>query len=143
MAVAAVKVATVTAGRPVRSHWQRLLTRYDPGGRPWWRDVETGRAPGWRQLTVLLGDEVLFEVDYRVCRRCRLGWIDHPATCDPYQRLGLASAALAVLRQDYPGLSWATGGGHGLAPVFWMKVGFDVPGGYASRADCQHGWKPN
>ena len=67
--------------------------------------------------------------------------VDHPATYPPYERFGLASAALAALRQDYLGLSWHTGSGHGLAPGFWRKVGSDVQGGYTSRADCKHGWE--
>jgi hypothetical protein len=78
VAVAAVRAAAVTAGRPFRSWKQRMVVRSNPAGQPWWRDSKPGRELGWRQLTVLLGDEVLLEVDYRVCRRCRLGWVDHP-----------------------------------------------------------------
>ncbi|TMR22130.1 hypothetical protein ETD85_49875 [Nonomuraea zeae] len=48
--------------------------------------------------------------------------------------LRLARTALAVLRFDYPGLSWHTLGGHFReAEPFWEAVAAEVPGGYRRR----------
>lgn len=52
---------------------------------------------------------------------------------------GLASAGLAALRAEYPGLEWHTLGGHfNDSRAFWAAVGADVPGGYQQRAVCAH-----
>ncbi|MET8145768.1 hypothetical protein ABZU32_36155 [Sphaerisporangium sp. NPDC005288] len=46
--------------------------------------------------------------------------------------------ALAVLRSDYPGLSWHTLGGHFREPApFWDAVGA-AAGGYSQRRPCPH-----
>jgi len=57
-------------------------------------------------------DEPVVEIDYRVCRRCRLGWVELPFTLPAYQRSGLAAAALAALRDEHPDVCWCTLGGH-------------------------------
>lgn len=83
--------------------------------------------------------EFVFAVDYRVCRKCALGWVEEPYTIPRYQRAGLATAGLSALRDDYAGLSWHTLGGHlGEARMFWSAVGAAVPGGYQPRELCKH-----
>ena len=78
-------------------------------------------------------------MDYRVCRRCRLGWVESPYTAEPFQRCGLAAAALAALRRENPGLSWHTLGGHFRdSKDFWATVGDGVSGGYEQRGICPH-----
>ncbi|MCK9921167.1 hypothetical protein MXD61_04465 [Frankia sp. AgPm24] len=51
----------------------------------------------------------------------------------------MASAGLAALRADHPGLSWHTLGGHARSSQpFWAAVSTDVPGGYEQRDVCPH-----
>jgi hypothetical protein len=81
----------------------------------------------------------VFAVDYLICRRCWLGWVEQPHTDPQYQRCGLASAGLAALRADHPGLSWHTLGGHfSDSRPFWTAVGPGVPGGSQQRQFCAH-----
>jgi hypothetical protein len=54
-----------------------------------------GQRPGWRQRTAFLDGHEVFGVDYRVCRRCQLGWVEDPYTDPNYERCGLAAAGLA------------------------------------------------
>ena len=82
------------------------------------------------------GAEV-FGVDYRICRRCQLGWVEEPATDPVYQRFGIAAAALAAIRSDNPGLEWHTLGGD-MAEKFWQAAGEAVPGGYEQQETCPH-----
>ncbi|WP_218135583.1 hypothetical protein [Nonomuraea jiangxiensis] len=105
-----------------------------------WQDMVSGeRSDGWRTRAAILGREHAFAVDYHLCRRCRLGWVEHPYTMPEYQRCGLASAALAQLRAEHPGLSWHTLGGHFReSRPFWAAVGAGVPGGYQQRRVCPH-----
>lgn len=104
-----------------------------------WQDTISGERAGWRQRAANLDGEVVFAVDYQICRRCRLGWVEQPHTDPPYQRCGLAAAGLAALRAEHPGLSWHTLGGHFRdSQAFWAAVGSYVPGGYQQRDLCPH-----
>lgn len=97
-----------------------------------WQDTISGEHAGWRQRAANLdGDrEFVFAVDYLICRRCRLGWVEQPHTDPRYQPCGLASAELAALRADHPYLSWHTPGGHFPdSRAFWTAVGTGVPVG--------------
>jgi hypothetical protein len=86
-----------------------------------------------------MNGETVFAVDYRICRRCRSGWVEQPYTCPQYERCGLASAGLAALRCELPGLSWHTLGGHlRESRPFWNAVGATVAGGYRQHPLCQH-----
>jgi len=51
-------------------------------------------------------------VDYQICRRRGLGWVEQPYTGPRYQRCGLAAAGLAALRPEYSDLERHTLGGH-------------------------------
>ena len=94
--------------------------------------------PGWREAPNL-ADDVAFAVDYTVCARCELGWVEWPYTTEQYQRCGLATAALEALRLEHPGLSWHTLGGHFRdSRAFWAAVGTGVLGGYQQRETCPH-----
>lgn len=87
----------------------------------------------------MLDGEFAFGADYRICRRCRLGWVEQPYTLPQYQRCGLATAGLAALRAENPGMAWHTLGGHfASSRAFWNTVGADVPGGYQQRPLCPH-----
>lgn len=104
-----------------------------------WQDVIAAERTGWRCRAAYLNGEVVFEVDYRVCRRCRLGWVEQPYTDPRYQRCGLASAGLAALRAENSGISWHTLGNHfDDAEPFWIAVGAGVRGGYERRKRCPH-----
>ncbi|MFE2426460.1 hypothetical protein ACFXJ5_06870 [Streptomyces sp. NPDC059373] len=104
-----------------------------------WQDTVSGERLGWRQRAANLHGDFAFEVDYQVCRRCRLGWVEQPYTQPPYQRCGLATAGLAALRTEYPGLSWHTLGGHlSDSKEFWISIGAGVRGGYQQRPLCPH-----
>ncbi|SPL88400.1 unnamed protein product [[Actinomadura] parvosata subsp. kistnae] len=105
-----------------------------------WQDMVSGeRSGGWRTRAAVLGREHAFAVDYHLCRRCRLGWVERPHTMPEYQRCGLASAALAQLRAEHPGLFWHMLGGHFReSRPFWAAVGAGVPGGYQQREVCPH-----
>jgi hypothetical protein len=104
-----------------------------------WQDTISGERIGWRQRAANLDGETVFAVDYEICRRCRLGWVEQPYTDPDYQRCGLASTGLAVLRAEHPGLSWHTLGGHfSDSRAFWAAVGAGVPGGYQQRQLCPH-----
>ena len=110
-----------------------------------WQDTVTAERIGWRQRAANLADpanregEFVFAVDYRVCRRCALGWVEQPYTIPRYQRLGITSAGLAALRDEHPGVAWHTLGGHlGDARQFWSAVGEGVAGGYRQRGLCKH-----
>ena len=126
----------VTRGRFPSATWSTRSNLNTP-----WRDTISPLRTGWRSRAGYLPGEdgPAFAVCYNVCRRCRLGWVEEPYTLDPYQRRGLATAGLAAIRADHPGLSWHTLGGHLRdSRPFWEMVGIDVPGGYQQRARCPH-----
>lgn len=104
-----------------------------------WQDTPSAERAGWRERAANLHGEVAFAVDYEVCRRCRLGWVEQPFTLPQYQRCGLAAAGLAALRAEHPGLSWHTLGGHFRdSEPFWTAAGAGVPGGYQRHGVCPH-----
>ncbi|MDJ0345644.1 hypothetical protein QMK19_25970 [Streptomyces sp. H10-C2] len=104
-----------------------------------WQDTISPERTGWRNRAANLDDEHAFAVDYRICRRCRLGWVENPYTMPQYERCGLATAGLAALCAEHLGLAWHTLGGHSTdAQAFWTAVGTDVPGGYQQRSLCPH-----
>lgn len=106
-----------------------------------WEDTACFERAEWRTRAAYVDDtgEPVFEIDYRVCRRCGLGWVELPYTLPPYQRRGLAAAGLDALRQEHPGVSWHTLGGHERdARSFWTAAGQDVPGHYQQRDVCRH-----
>lgn len=131
-------VSSATGGRRSRGQTWNVMPRLSAP----WEDKPSSDRPGWRTRAAYLdstSDEPVFEVDYQTCRRCRLGWVEQPFTIAPYQRHGLASAALAALQAEHPPLSWHTLGGHFRnSRPFWMTVGRGVPGGYQQRDLCTH-----
>jgi hypothetical protein len=101
--------------------------------------VPSFEREGWRERIGVLGDDDVFAVQYRVCRRCCLAWVEYPYTDPRFRRAGLASAGLAALRVEHAGVSWHTLGGHGQdSRGFWNRVGAEVPGGYRQRKRCTH-----
>lgn len=152
---------------PDRERWRALLRRVSgvrlgrpaPGwpvvpvlGTPW-QDTASGEWTGWRQRSAyLLPDAVapdaedfedrvglVFSVDYRVCRRCRLGWVEYPWTAPRYERCGVAAAGLAAIRGEHPGVAWHSLGGHyPSSRPFWAAAGAGVAGGYEQRPLCPH-----
>jgi hypothetical protein len=65
--------------------------------------------------------------------------VEQPYTLPEYQRCGLASASLAALRIEHPGLTWHTLGEHLRdSKGFWEAVGAEVPGDYQQRSPCAH-----
>lgn len=117
-----------------RTGWPRVPHLPTP-----WQDTISAERAGWRQRAATLDGDFAFAVDYEICRRCRLGWVEQPHTLPRYQRCGLAAAGLAALRAEYPGLGWHTLGGHFQdSRPFWAKVGAGVPGGYQQRGVCPH-----
>jgi hypothetical protein len=128
-------VRWITRGRFGRRHGWPVVPRLTT---PWQDTISTNRI-GWRERAANLNGECAFAVDYYLCRRCRLGWVEEPYTLPRYQRCGLASAGLAALRAEHPGFSWHTLGGHFRdSRPFWAAVGADVPGGYQQRPLCPH-----
>lgn len=104
-----------------------------------WQDTVSAERNGWRQRAAYLGGHQVFAVDYQVCGRCGLGWVEQPYTDPRYQRCGLAAAGLAALRAEHPGLEWHTLGGHlGGSGPSWLAVGKGVAGGYTRRPVCPH-----
>jgi len=104
-----------------------------------WQDTISPTRTDWRQRAAQLDGEIVFGVDYRICHRCGIGWVEEPHTEPQYQRCGLAKAGLAALRADHPKLAWHTLGGHFVsAQAFWEAAGADVPGGYQQRPPCSH-----
>jgi hypothetical protein len=98
-----------------------------------WQDTISAERIGWRQRAANLDGDFAFAVDNQVCRRCRLGWVEQPHTLPQYQRCGLASAGLAALRAEYPGLAWHTLGGHFTdLRAFWAAVGAGAPAATSS-----------
>lgn len=67
-----------------------------------WQDTIAPTRTGWRQRAANLHGEVVFGVDYRVFRRCKLAWLEEPHTDPEYQGCRLAKAGLAALRTDFP-----------------------------------------
>jgi hypothetical protein len=125
----------ITRGRLGRRQGWPVIPRL---GTPWQDTVSAERA-GWRQRAAYLNGEEIFAVDYQVCRRCLLGWVEQPYTDPRYQRCGLARAALAALRAEFPGLAWHTLGGHFRdSEPFWSAVGAEVAGAYQQREMCPH-----
>ncbi|MEV5880631.1 hypothetical protein AB0L75_41965 [Streptomyces sp. NPDC052101] len=103
------------------------------------RTPPSSERPGWRERAANLADDPAFAVDYIVCPRCGLGWVEQPYTIEKYQRCGLATAGLEALRLEHPGLSWHTQGGHFQdSRAFWTAVGTGVPGSYQQRDTCPH-----
>jgi hypothetical protein len=105
-----------------------------------WQDTVCSERDGWRTRRANLPDEPsVFAVDYVICRRCGLGWVEGPSTHPDYQRCGLAGAGLAALRDEYPGIGWYTLGGHFIeSRPFWSTVSTGVPGGYEQQSLCAH-----
>lgn len=104
-----------------------------------WQDTISPTRYGWRQRAANLHGEAVFGVDYRVCRRCKLAWVEEPHTDLEYQRCGLAKAGLAALRTDFPRMAWHTLGGRLTdARPFWNSVSACVLGGYEQRDLCPH-----
>jgi hypothetical protein len=139
-------VGRVSGRRPLRAalRWISRDRLGGPSGWPVvpkldtpWQDTISGTRDGWRQRTAFLDELFVFSVDYRICRRCRIAWVEEPYTVMRYQRCGVATAALAALRHDNPGLQWHTWGGH-LARQFWAAGGVDVAGGYQQHPPCPH-----
>jgi hypothetical protein len=77
-----------------------------------WQDNPSTRGVRWRERAAYLAGQPVFGVDYQFCRRCRVGWVEEPHTEEPYKRCGLATAGLAALRAEHPGLTWHTAGNH-------------------------------
>ncbi|MFF7656440.1 hypothetical protein ACFZCY_42600 [Streptomyces sp. NPDC007983] len=148
LAAQAHDVAWAADGTP----WQRTLRAISGGkwGRQptgWtvirlnapWQDTPSSERPGWRERAANLADDVAFAVDYTICGRCGLGWVEWPYTAEQFQRCGLATAGLKALRLEHPGLSWHTLGGHSQdSRAFWTAVGTDVLGRYRQRETCPH-----
>ncbi|WP_406080114.1 hypothetical protein [Micromonospora sp. NBC_00858] len=128
-------VSWLTRGRwGRRAGWPAVPVLITP-----WQDTLSAERHGWRTRAANLAGDFAFAVDYRICRRCRIGWVEQPHTHTRYRRQGLASAGLAALRAEYPGLSWHTLGGHfRSSQAFWAAVGLHVPGGYHQRRLCPH-----
>jgi hypothetical protein len=137
------------AGREPLRAVLRWATRGRLGGRHGWSAVPVLGTPwqdtvsferiGWRERAAFLNGEEVFAVDYQVCSRCGLGWVEQPYTDPRYQRCGLAAAGLAAIREEHPGLQWHTLGGHfSDSESFWAAVGVGVPGGYQQRGMCPH-----
>ena len=125
----------VTRGRLGRRHGWPVVPEL---GTPW-QDTVSPERTGWRERAAYLYGEEVFAVDYQICRRCGLGWVEQPYTAEEYQRCGLAAAGLAALRIEHPGLEWHTLGGHFPdSEPFWQAVGTGVSGGYRKRALCPH-----
>lgn len=125
----------ISRGRLGQRHSWPVVPRL---GTPW-QDTISPERTGWRQRAANLDEEPVFAVDYRVCRRCQLGWVEQPHTDPPYQRCGLATAGLAALRAEHPDIAWHTLGGHlSDSRAFWTAVGAQVPGGYQQRPLCLH-----
>ncbi len=104
-----------------------------------WQDTVSAERTGWRQRAAFLGGTDVFAVDYQICRRCGLGWVEQPYTVPQFQRCGLAAAGLAALRAENPGLHWHTLGGHFPdSEPFWSAAGAGVAGGYQQREMCPH-----
>lgn len=123
----------ITRGRLGQSHGWPVVPEL---GTPW-QDTISNERIGWRCRAAYLNREPVFEVDYQICRRCRIGWVEQPYTQPQYQRCGLATAGLAALRSEHPGLAWQTLGGHfHNSREFWAAIGADVPGGYQQRQTC-------
>lgn len=135
-----------------RRRWRDFLRAVSRGrfGRPrgWpvvpqlsrpWQDTISPERTGWRCRAANLHGQPVFAVDYQVCRRCRLGWVEMPHTEARYQRHGLAAAGLAALRAEHPGIAWHTLGGHFPdSRPFWSAIGRGVPGAYQQRDVCSH-----
>jgi hypothetical protein len=117
----------------------RPRKRVEPGS-DGWHDTASFEHRTWRTRAAYLRGAEVFGVDYVVCAVCRLGYVDNPYTVDTLQRCGLASAGLAAVRSDNPGIAWHTYSGHlGFeAEGFWSAIGKTVPGGYIHRALCEH-----
>ena len=78
-------------------------------------------------------------MDYEVCPRCALGWVEQPYTEPRYQRRGLATAGLAALRAEHPGLHWHTLSEHMKdSRACWNTGGATVPGAYRQHEVCPH-----
>jgi hypothetical protein len=146
--VAMSQVGRALGRQPVRALLRRLSRGRLGRNRSWpvvpvlgtpWQDTVSPLRSGWRERAAYLQGKQVFAVDYQTCRQCGLGWVEEPHTVEEYQRSGLASAGLAALRADNPGLEWHTLGGHFRdSEPFWTAVGAEIPGGYRQRVLCSH-----
>jgi hypothetical protein len=111
IARATTDVGSASAGPVVRAlrRWvsclrsgreRTLMGRAGVGTR--WQDVSSYERPGWRARGAYVAgsSEPVFEIDYEVCQRCGIGWVEQPYTLPAFQRRGLASAGLASLPPD-------------------------------------------
>jgi hypothetical protein len=134
----------LTRGRWPRRHGWPVIPRLPTP----WQDTVSAARPGWRMRAANLRyddgdgpdrDEFAFAVDYQLCHRCEIGWVEQPYTLPAYQRRGLAAAGLAALRAENPGFTWHTLGCHiDGSSAFWDSVGIGVAGGYRRSSVCEH-----
>ena len=128
-------VRWIIRGRYGRRHGWPVIPKINSP----WQDTISPERDGWRIRAANLHGDHAFAVEYATCRRCGLGWVEMPHTKPEYRRYGLATAGLAVLRDEHPGLSWHTLGDHFQdSRPFWATVGADVPGGYQQHVVCKH-----
>lgn len=93
-----------------------------------WRDVPCYFRRTWRTRHAMLDGDIVFGVDYKVCRDCEAGWVDEPHTYPD-------SKAAGWLPRRSP--RWRTLGGHFREAVgFWQTVSVRVPGGFSQRKRC-------
>lgn len=147
--------ATTHVARDSGQPWLRATLRRVTRGRlgryqPWyprarlgmpWEDFPSNEREGWRTRAAYADstDDAVFEVDYMVCAQCQLAWVEQPYTVPAFQRRGIASAGLAALRTEHPGMSWHTLGGHESdSRPFWTAAGTGVSGRYQRRKPCPH-----
>src|SRR5579859_3941351 len=51
-----------------------------------WQDNPSDRGMRWRERAAYLNSQRVFGVDYQVCRRCQVGWVEDPWTEESYTR---------------------------------------------------------
>jgi hypothetical protein len=108
-----------------RRSWARRRTRravrYEHYGPP----VTAGRATDFRSLTFWHRDQPggpVGKLNYLVCHECRIGFIGNIDVQKNLWGHGIATGALAYLRDQLPGYSWQTSRHKPTAKSFWLLV---------------------
>ncbi|MGW4125066.1 hypothetical protein [Nocardia sp. NPDC004711] len=116
----------------------RRAVRFDYYGPP----VAEGAAAAYRSITFWHEQQPSFpigKVSYLICHECRRGFIGNLDVQKNFWGRGIATGALAEIREQVPGYTWRTSLHQLGAKSFWLLVAERTGESYADTdRTCEH-----